>query len=640
MQGTRTVSPILLIIALALLTGCETAPPRPAAPPVDEATERARMTAEGKGPLAAAEWLLDRVDDYSGGDRTTIRLVAATWLARAGEIERTRAVIEDINPVELSDAQRLRLTLVRAMIDLGETRPRQALKRLDGADERLGRHELLPEALRVRALAHFQLGETVAAVSALVRRSGQLVSAGEIRENRQLLWDQLSRAHLPETIDGRLSRTVAGWLRLARLGQSAWEQPFRFPGRLKQWRAAHPAHPAAGELSEWILAEHERRFAYPERVALILPFEGPYRRAAESVRDGFLAALYQMQGEGKVPEIRIYNTASGDREAGSAYRRAVEEGAQIVIGPLTKDGLAGISETEELPVPTLGMNYLEAGKQPAAGLYQFGLLPEDEARQVARRVAREGFRRGVALARNNEWGYRMLDAFRTDFESRGGELLAHETYQSDQTQFSTPIMRLLHLDESRLRMQRLQSRLGRELHFEPRRRQDVEFIVLFSQEREAPMIRPQLKFHYALDLPVYATSHVYEPGNPSNDDLDGVRFTDMPWTVAPDDFGHRTRKELQALWPDRMQQFGRLFALGFDAFRLIPVLLNFDEPLSRPMPAMTGTLTIDSEGRIHRQLLWARIRGGRPHPLPPVEDIRPDREEPAERTGRENAEGG
>lgn len=636
MQGTRTATPLLLLIALALLSGCETAPPKPPAPPLDETTADARRTAEQAGPVAAAEQLLERADEYTGAERTTIRLMAANWLARAGEIERTRGIVGAINPGELSATHRLRLALVRATIDLAETRPQQALKRLDVPDQRLIEHGLLSEVLRVRALARFQLGETVDALNTLVRRGERVAAADERRENHQLLWEHLSRARLPETIDPGLSDTVAGWLRLARLGQSAWEQPFRFPDRLKQWRRAHPAHPAADELSKWILAEHERRFAYPEHVALILPFEGPYQRAAEAVREGFMAALYQMRGEGRAPEVRIYNTKSGDKAARSAYRRAVDEGADMVLGPLTKNGIASISGDEALPVPTLGMNYLEDGKTAADGLYQFGLLPEDEARQVARRVAREGFRRGVALARNNEWGYRMLDAFRTDFDSRGGELLAHETYQPDQTQFSTPIMRLLHLDESRLRAQRLQSRLGRELEFEPRRRQDVEFVVLFSQEREAPMIRPQLKFHYALDLPVYATSHVYEPGNPSNEDLDGVRLTDMPWTVAPDDFGRRTREQLDALWPDRMNRLGRLFALGFDAFRLIPVLLNFEDPLSRPMPAMTGTLTMDSDRRIHRQLVWARVRNGKLHPLPPVEDIRSDQQDAGERAYTES----
>jgi hypothetical protein len=74
------------------------------------------------------------------------------------------------------------------------------------------------------------------------------------------------------------------------------------------------------------------------------------------------------------------------------------------------------------------------------------------------------------------------------------------------------------------------------------------------------------------------------------------------------------------LWPDLFEQHARLFALGFDAYRLVPVLMNFEEPLRPPLTAMTGVLSLDEEGRIRRELSWARFSRGVPVPMDPIEE--------------------
>src|SRR5690554_7108230 len=75
--------------------------------------------------------------------------------------------------------------------------------------------------------------------------------------------------------------------------------------------------------------------------------------------------------------------------------------------------------------------------------------------------------------------------------------------------------------------------LRQSTEFEPRRRQDADWLFLVALPQQARQIKPTLAFNFASDLPVYSTSHVYsgEP-NPSKDrDLNGIVFCDTPWLL-------------------------------------------------------------------------------------------------------------
>ena len=51
--------------------------------------------------------------------------------------------------------------------------------------------------------------------------------------------------------------------------------------------------------------------------------------------------------------------------------------------------------------------------------------------------------------------------------------------------------------------------------------------------------------------------------------------------------------------------------MGFDAYRLIPLLYGPGSSFSA-VPAMSGELSLDDDGRVHRSLPLAQFRGGRP----------------------------
>jgi hypothetical protein len=360
--------------------------------------------------------------------------------------------------------------------------------------------------------------------------------------------------------------------------------------------------------------------AYPARIALLLPLSGRYETSGIAVRDGFLAAWFQ-QDPALRPEVGIYDVAA--QEGGGALLQALDEGAQFIVGPLLKDEVSTAAGMVQGRVPMLALNFLPDEAEAPEGLFQFALSPEDEARQAAQRLITDGLTRGVALAPIGDWGNRVLTAFVDEFALLGGELVGRSAYATEESDHSPVIQQLLRLADSRERHARLAAMLGTRLEFQPRRRADIGFIFVAAQPSQGRAIRSQLKFHYAGDVPMYATSEVYTADPDANIDLDGVFFPHMPWVLSSSAQAAGARARVEAAWPSRAAHRGHLYAFGYDAWQLIPELIaRLQDPAryrlnSDRIDGVTGRLSIDPQGRIHRELDWAQMRNGRPRLLGP-----------------------
>ena len=174
---------------------------------------------------------------------------------------------------------------------------------------------------------------------------------------------------------------------------------------------------------------------------------------------------------------------------------------------------------------------------------------------------------------------------------------------------------MLLIDESRARARSLSATLGQRFEFEPRRRSDANFVFIGAYPAQGRTLRPTLRFFLADDLPVYATSDIFEPDTQANSDLDGVIFPDMPWVISPDAVSTDLLNALSRYWPVRARGRGRLYAFGFDAYRLVPLLKAGKFGPLNTIPGMTGLLSIDDRGRVRRELDWARVTNGQPVPL-------------------------
>lgn len=152
--------------------------------------------------------------------------------------------------------------------------------------------------------------------------------------------------------------------------------------------------------------------------------------------------------------------------------------------------------------------------------------------------------------------------------------------------------------------------MGAKMKFTPYRRQDVDMIFMVATPRDARQLKPQFKFHYAGEIPVFSTSHAFtgQLNKQADRDIDELKFCDMPWILnAPDKF----KKSLIDHWPEQ-QRYTRFFALGVDAYNMIPFLGRLQGKTYERFSGQTGNLYLDPFNRIHRELLWAQFNRGKP----------------------------
>lgn len=471
-------------------------------------------------------------------------------------------------------------------------------------------------SLRLKGRATLAAARWGEAAGALLGAEALPLPAARRGELTQAIWDALTHVQDPDpaAVAATGSPHADGWLALLALYRKQAADPAGFGTAIDAWQKQFPHHPANDLLVGELVEQNERQVAAPRQVALLLPFEGQLAPLSEAIRDGFLAAWYvDPQGSSR-PAVTFYSStpATIDR----TFDQAVAEGASLVVGPLEKAAIDTLSKRANRGVPVLALNTSDlAAKNEGAALYQFGLSPEDEAVAAAIRAHADGLSHAVAIVPANAWGDRVAGAFTRQWQHDGGRMLGTIRFTQDAESYVAAIKTVFGLDESEARAAALRRITQRRIEFQPHRRNDIDAIFLAAYPIDARQILPQLRYFHANDVPVYATSHIFTGHvNASADqDLDGVRFTDMPWLFNRGN--EQLRATVNALWKDRQREYARLFAFGVDAYRLLPYLAQLKAQPGMRVAGATGQLWMDPNGGVHRDPIWARFKGGTPEEL-------------------------
>lgn len=324
-------------------------------------------------------------------------------------------------------------------------------------------------------------------------------------------------------------------------------------------------------------------FTTPQRegqkphIALLLPLKSAaFGPAAEAVRQGAITAS-GIQTPVALP-LQVYPTDDQVEDIVSAYRQALQAGAKIVIGPLTRNAVTALAKSDLVTVPTLALNYPEGEAILPENLYLFGLTAEGEARQAARRAFNDGRRSALTVTANTPLAKRVQQAFADAWRGLGGKLVAQASFSPEQTQF--PALRDTVI----------------------KHRADIIFLA--ADANLARMVRPYLD----ANTPTYATSMVFG-GNQEigrNIDLNGVLFAEMPWLLVPD-------HPAVMVYP-RAENFSieqeRLYALGIDAFRIAAVMAQNPRPgEGSVLDGVTGQISL-ADHQFQREMAAAQFRQG------------------------------
>lgn len=595
-----------LLLLCLLLAACAVRPPAPEAPDLPAQADQARAQGDIDRALRLYRQAAQETDDTE--QQMILKLRIADLHLDDDNPAQARTLLDEV-PAEDQPALVLDLrAVVLARLALASEEPAFALETVS---ERLpGEPAARIRLLDVQAQALRLLGRGLDSAEARSSLDPLLSWPEDIDSNRLLLWNTLQetpmsalREIMPPAPD-----TFGAWVELAFLVRTYRLDPLRLEEAVDLWADRYPDHAALETIAPEVMARYRDEAQPAERVAVLLPLSGPLASAGRAVRDGMIAAHYQMADDGNRPDLRFIDVGEDGNDPWAAYLGIVQDGADLVVGPLTRPDVEVFAARRNLPVPILALNAIPAEATPPANLYRFGLLPEDEAREAARYAARQGLRHAVVLVPIGDWGTRVREAFTNTFRSHGGVSLEYQTYASNERDFSGPLLRLLDLDASHNRARRLSSTIARNVEFEPRRRQDVDFLFMGGFPQQASLIRPQLRFHHGIGLPIMATSHIYT-GNVEdiNRDMRDLIFFDMPWILTDNAELGVTRSDLEHYWKDRIAEHGRLYALGLDAYRLMPYLAVLRSNPTETLDGATGVLRIDGSGQVLRDLVPARM---------------------------------
>ncbi len=599
--------------ALTAMAGCASFPPATFPAPATTgapATAPAEVAAQGR-KAAALEKSARRADPAA---RPALQLQAArAWLQAGRGAEAARAL--DAITAVLTPAQLIERQVLEADLELANGRAQQAWQKMSAIPEPTGT-PIAPQYLASRmriALAAARPVDGVRAEMGAERLASAASERSALREELLSLLRAAREQGVKLEPGASQDPTVRGWLDLGAMASSGTGASISGAVAAGRWRAMYSGHPAS-ELLATAVASQLPIAAQLHKLALLLPLSGQAAGYAATVRAGFNYAWQQLPPDTR-PQIQVYDT--GVISVDEALRQAHADGSDFIVGPLTRQEV-DIAASAWSSVPLLALNFLSSGRSAAYGMYQFALSPEEDAREVARRILAGGQKRGVALGPTGDWGTRVLAAFSQELLAGGGTLLAQGFYDPAEHDYGVPIRAVLATDQSIARRLRLQAVLGQKLEFEPRSRADLDFIFAPAQAGPARLLRPQLRFQYAGNVPVYATSDAYAAdGGVANQDLDGLIVPAMPWVVPNSGPAALVRDTVAAAAGDSTAWQSGLYAFGYDACQLALSIAAAGHDNARVRVAgLTGELSLGADGRVHRAPAWARItRAGVPQLL-------------------------
>jgi uncharacterized protein len=535
-----------------------------------------------------------------GDEKQSLLLMAAGRFIYGGQWQQGLDILTQIGP--LSFERTIEKNLLLAKVDLIRERPQAAIAKLATIRDinqlpiyyQAQFHEML-------ASAYQSIGNATESVMERIKLESLLPDDASKANNRRALWLSLTTLPLPEldtlAMEGSNHSILKGWIELALISRKNYQDPQLILDNIEQWQTHYPNHPANFILPQPLDAIRRRLYASPRKIALLLPLTGTLAGPGNAIKDGFMAAF---NASTTTAFVTVHGYDTNNANSAALYEQAVMDGADYIVGPLSKADVAVVAGLSH-PVPTVLLNDIDAKIQ--ANAYQFGLSPESEAQQVAAKARKQGHLRALVIAPNGAWGDEVVTAFTRQWQANGGTVVETLHYGAHED-LNNRIRLFLHVLQDPARKKKVPSSSLSTVDTTPKRRQDFDMIFLLSYPSMARQIMPLLNYYYADDVPVYATSSVYAGSENSmkDRDLDGIIFCDMPW-VFSHQMGSRN-------WPEQFNSYNRLYALGLDSYALSNQLNQLLLFPALGVSDNSGVLYLSEHQKIARILVFGQFKQG------------------------------
>ncbi len=597
----RPLRPLLFAILCIALGGCVNAgflhPDENARAP----TEAEQWYQNGDYARAGQAFM-----DLADADRDYhdhYRLRAAEAYREEGNLNAVAWALEGVDARHLNADEGMRRDLLEAEVALSRHDTARALNLL-GFSETTLPPRLRQRALELRARAQLAAGDALnsARTRATLNRG---LGGADRNQNEAQIMNTLAQ------LDAETLKQQGASLLPNDALRPFIDQALRRNGQALPQAVQNPDQ-QVGTLVPGQNANNGEGYRAAHVVALLLPVEGQIKAVAQAIRDGFFAAYFSDPHQPR-PEVRVYDSGNTVADATAAYQRAVSEGADHVVGPLLRDAVSAVFAQGNLPVPVLALNQPEHGEVPPPGSVAFGLIPDTEGAQAAEHMLERGITRAAIIATSDDWAERAAVAFRTQFESHHGVIFGETRVHEGDVNYSSMIRQALGTLPTSTATTPLPGAAAPSVDMSAAH--DIG-VFISMRPQQARLLLPQIKLAGYSGTPVFATSHVFAGNvNPGMDrDLDGLEFCDAPWLFDAV-LGLPRHSDIANSLDSARGAGARLFAMGLDAYALVPYLDWLAQHHGSYLPGATGQLTTDGLGRVQRVLIWARFADGVAQPV-------------------------
>ena len=577
-----------ILLAALLLAGCASEPNQPSG---------------REGGLSAFAKLTQTPDAYlakvdpAKPDEAFIwqTLAARSYLAQ-GQINPAQALLQQLQKQAKTPQQQAQAQLLEAHLLLAQGNVNQALilleakpaVELDGDTQR--------DWYRQRTVLQLDINNKFGAAKSLILLEPYL-SQGDIATNHKQIWSLL-KSMTPSTLlaleEAPAPDVVTGWLRLAALVNEFGAQPSQLARQLDGWKRDFPNHPAQQDMPAGLGDLASTAGLAPQQIAVLLPLSGNLEQQGSAIRNGMLMSYKEQGGQ---YSLNFYDTQT--KAIGDLYRQALQDGADMIIGPLLKDRVDELLKLNPA-VPVLALNELD---KPVVNdnTFYFSLSAVADASQAAHYLFGQGYRKPLLIAAQGRIGYGSIKAFEQTWNGLSQDKPVVATFGSRK---EVPGMVKNALSG------RSTARAGEIVQLSDETPRSIDVVYLVANNLETRMVKPyvDISVNPMGSLPIYTGPRGYDSGATEvTSELNGLHIGDMPLMLG--EF-NELRGKAQLLWPQTQGDLLRLFALGYDAISLSPNLMQMRSVGAMKQAGLSGQLSVGPDGVIQREQSWATYRDG------------------------------
>ena len=569
----------VFVLVASILTGCASTGMSDSA---KEALESGTLTAFS--PIThSSDWYKSIIDNASEKEHFDYSILIARSYIKEKNFEKAKIWLDHAKKISFTQLQESKIHIATASLLYEQSQFANALNELQKVNSLLSlSNRECANYYVILANTQKRLGKTEDAYHSYISLNHYLTdtSSNAFKKNQEaiisiLLTQSVNKLH--ELKNNATSQEELGYLDFAINHVSA--DPSQYAALDAAWLNNYPDHPARTLIDSDTLKSFKPNrnivanvSGNINQIAVLMPLSGKLANYGDAFRHGIMMAQRE---QGLSSNIKFYDVNGLD--ARSVYDQAVNEGAQFIIGPLTKDDVSKIITTG-ISVPTLAINSFDHVSTDNA--FFFSVTPENEGAQAAQKIYYDGKRVPLLIIPDTDKGNRIITGFQQKwFENNEYGKLTIKRYKN-------------------------KSEVTKAIE-EGMEDQSVDAVYICGTALEASLMKTQMQVTYPSDYRDFYITNNSNPGNLKasvTKNMKGMFLGDMAWLLEDSELKNSIKESLDVSNMNTLI----FFALGYDSITIVPNMKSMiDNDI--PLNGLTGRLTVNKQGKVVIENSWVEI---------------------------------